>query len=146
MAEVFVDTSAWYPIVVANHPDHAEVANTLRDLLKAGDRLVTTNLVVAEAHALLLHRASRDVALEFAKTVGEPPTVIVHSDHALERGAISDWLARYADQDFSLADGVSFAVMRNRRISQALTLDVHFASAGFRMLPARVPRQRRRGR
>lgn len=136
MAELFVDTSAWYPAVVASHADHLTVAEALHDALAAGARLVTTNLVVMETHALLLHRANRGVALTFARTAYEPPTVVVTSSLELERSAITDWLSRYADQDFSLADGVSFAVMKSRGISQALTLDAHFGIAGFELVPA----------
>ncbi|HEX9565095.1 MAG TPA: PIN domain-containing protein [Gemmatimonadaceae bacterium] len=144
MAELFVDTSAWYPAVVASHPDHAAIAEVLHDALRAGARLVTTNLVVMETHALLLHRANRDVALTFAKTVIEPPTVVVASTLELEQRAVDDWVARFADQGFSLADGVSFAVMKARRITQALSLDAHFAVAGFQVLPSGGTRRRRR--
>ena len=41
------------------------------------------------------------------------------------------WLARYDDQGFSFADAVSFAVMTERGIREALTLDRHFVVAGF---------------
>ena len=41
------------------------------------------------------------------------------------------WLARYDDQGFSFADAVSFAVMTERGIRDALTLDHHFVVAGF---------------
>ena len=143
MAELFVDTSAWYPAVVASHADHSAVAEVLHDAVRAGARLVTTNLVVAETHALLLHRAGRGIALTYARTVREPPTVVVWSDHELEKRALSDWLTKYEDQDCSLADAVSFAVMKSRGISEALALDAHFATAGFRTLPAPRPRRRR---
>jgi predicted nucleic acid-binding protein len=144
VAELFVDTSAWYSAVVASHGDHSTVAEALHDALAAGARLVTTNLVVMETHALLLHRANRGAALTFARTVYEPPTVVVTSDLELERSAITDWLSRYGDQDFSLADGVSFAVMKSRGISRALTLDAHFGIGGFEVLPATRPRRRSR--
>ncbi len=144
MAELFVDTSAWYPIIVASHPDHSAVADALKDALGAGVRIITTNLVVMETHALLLNRVGRSVALNFARTVSEPPTVVVSSGAELEQRAIAEWLSRYADQDFSFTDAVSFSVMTTRGISQALTLDAHFAVAGFRVLPAVSPRRRRR--
>lgn len=144
MAELFVDTSAWYPAVVASHADHSAVAEVLHDAVRAGARLVTTNLIVAETHALLLHRAGRGIALSFARTVREPPTVVVWSDHELEKRAMTDWLAKYDDQDFSLADTVSFAVMKSRDISEALALDAHFVTAGFRTLPTTRPSTRRR--
>ncbi|MGQ0642761.1 MAG: type II toxin-antitoxin system VapC family toxin [Gemmatimonadaceae bacterium] len=135
VAELFVDTSAWYPAIVASHPAHADVAAALHNAVRAGARLVTTNLLLAETHALLLQRAGRQVALMFARTVVEPPTVLVWSTAELERRALEDWIARYYDQDFSFADAVSFAVMKSRGISHALTLDRHFATAGFHPVP-----------
>ena len=42
---------------------------------------------------------------------------------------------RYDDRDFSLADAVSFEVMAQRGVREALTLDHHFAAAGFVAVP-----------
>ena len=130
-AEFFVDTSAWYPLVVSKHPDHARLGARLRTLIREHHRLVTTNLVVAETHALLLRRVGRPTALTFVRTVHESPNVVVHSTREIELAAERSWLARFTDQDFSLTDAVSFAVMTERGIREALTLDVHFAVAGF---------------
>ena len=131
-AEFFVDTSAWYPLIVAKHPDHARLGSALRGLIRNHRRLVTTNLVVAETHALVLRRVGRAPALTFLQTVGESPNIVVRSSRELEAAAERDWLARYDDQDFSFADAVSFAVMTERGIREALTLDHQFAVAGFR--------------
>ena len=49
----------------------------------------------------------------------------------LEEAAEEEWLGRFTDQDFSLTDAVSFTVMAERGIEEALTLDHHFATAGF---------------
>ena len=129
--EFFVDTSAWYPLIVARHPDHARLGSALRALIRNHRRLVTTNLVVAETHALLLRRVGHATALTFVQTVGEPPNVVVRSSSQLEAAAERDWLARYDDQEFSFADAVSFAVMTERAIRDALTLNHHFVVAGF---------------
>jgi predicted nucleic acid-binding protein len=133
-AEFFVDTSAWYPLLVAKHPDHAGLALALRGLIRNHRRLVTTNLVVAETHALLLRRVGRATAIAFVKTVDEAPNVVVRSTREMEREAERDWLVRYTDQDFSLTDAVSFAVMSGRRIRDALSLDHHFVVAGFQAI------------
>jgi predicted nucleic acid-binding protein len=100
-AEVFVDTSAWYPLLLRAHPDHDRLAAPLR-------------------------------ALAFVRTVAEPPNVVVHSTAEVEAKAIRAWLRRYRDQDFSFTDAVSFVVMTERRIDEALTLDRRFRVAGFR--------------
>lgn len=107
----------------------------MAERVQRGVRIVTTNLIVSEMHALLLHRAGRKAALVFVQTVREPPILIVASSVELERDAVAQWLEKYADQDFSFADAVSFAVMKGRKIREALTLDGHFAVAGFAVVP-----------
>lgn len=134
-AEFFVDTSAWYPLTRSDDANQARLARALNRAVGRGGRVVTTNLVVAETQALLLRWTSRQIGLAFVRTVREPPNVVVPSSPALEAAAIHDWLERYDDQDFSFADAVSFAVMTERGITEALTLDRHFATAGFHMLP-----------
>jgi hypothetical protein len=133
--ELFVDTSGWYPALVRTNSAHPSVSAALRDAVREGRRLVTTNLVVAETHALLLSRVGRDPALAFLRGARQAPTVVVECDPGLEAKALADWIDRYADQDFTLTDAVSVAVMAERGIDTALSLDRHFAVAGFVLTP-----------
>jgi len=133
--ELFVDTSAWYPLADARHPDHEALAAALRARVAAGTRVVTTNLVVAETHALLLRRLGREVALRFVREIRGEPLVVETSTPELEVRAAEEWLARYDDKDLSLTDAVSFTVMKDRGLEEALTLDPHFAAAGFTVVP-----------
>jgi predicted nucleic acid-binding protein len=133
--ELFVDTSAWYPIVVQRHPDHIACATALLDAVSGGVRIVTTNLILAETYVLLSRRVRRETALVFIRTVREPPNLVIASDPDLEIAAVNDWLEPFEDQDFSFADAVSFAVMKLRGIERALTLDHHFVVAGFSVIP-----------
>jgi predicted nucleic acid-binding protein len=73
--------------------------------------------------------------MEFLREVRRPPNVVLTSDEVVETKALDDWLSRFSDQDFSFTDAVSFAVMRQRRIGEALALDQHFATAGFDVVP-----------
>ncbi len=43
-------------------------------------------------------------------------------------------LARRLDKDWSLTDCISFAVMQERSLTEALTSDHHFEQAGFTAL------------
>ncbi|MGA2384414.1 MAG: PIN domain-containing protein [Gemmatimonadales bacterium] len=131
-----MDASAWFPLMARGHPDHTRIAAALRQRRRAGARVLTTNLVVAETHALLVRRVHRAAALAFLRQVGLAGELVVSSTSELELRARQDWLERFADQDFSLADAVSFAVMSERGIREALTQDRHFATAGFVMVPA----------
>ena len=44
-------------------------------------------------------------------------------------------MRRYSDQRFSLTDAISFVVMEELEVREALTLDRHFATAGFVVVP-----------
>lgn len=98
--------------------------------------MVATNLIVAETHALLLSRIGWRAALRFLRVVRQSPNEVVSATTDLEDRAITHWLERYEDQDFSLADAVSFEVMAGQRIREVLTLDHRFAVAEFVMVPA----------
>jgi predicted nucleic acid-binding protein len=133
-AELFVDTSAWFPIADSHEQDHARLARALRERVQRGARVVTTDFVLAESHALIMRRVHREAAQAFLHTVRRPPNVIVPGSGHVD-DAIRQWLGRFTDQDFSLTDGVSFAVMTDRGIREALTLDHHFVAAGFVAVP-----------
>ena len=134
MDELFVDTSAWYPLVVKSHPDHDRLSAALRASVERRARIVTSNLVIAESHALIMRRAGIASGLRFVQLVRASPNVVVASNVQLEDAAINDWLTRFADQPFSMVDAVSFAIMAERGTRAALTLDRHFAIAGFQMV------------
>jgi predicted nucleic acid-binding protein len=134
-AELFVDTSAWYVLAVTSAPQHRKVSGALRQRIERGARIVTTNLIVAETHALLLRRTSRKVALTFVREVRRAPNIVITSSAEYEESAVTDWLEKFDDQFFSLTDAVSFAVMSDRGIREALALDHHFAVAGFVVVP-----------
>ncbi len=129
--ELFVDTSAWYPLVDRSAPGHARLAAVLRERITDGWTLVTTNLVLAESHALIMRRIGNEPALSFLLDVRAAPNIVEFSTPEREERAERDWLARYRDQAFSLTDAVSFTVMAERGIGEALALDRHFATAGF---------------
>jgi len=131
MRELFVDTSAWYPLVVRSAPGHASLGAAIREHILSGSRIVTTSLVIAESHAMIMRRAGIEAGLAFLRRVRQPPTIVVEYTADLEEEAIEQWLGRYRDQRFSMTDAVSFAVMRRREIPEALTLDAHFAIAGY---------------
>jgi len=134
-AELFVDTSGWFPLADAGDPAHARVARALRGAVQNGRRMVTTNLVIAETHALIMRRIHRRAALAFLREVRREPHVVVTSTPEYEAQAQREWLERYDNQDFSLTDAVSFSVMTDRGIREALAVDHHFATAGFAVLP-----------
>lgn len=131
-----MDTSGWFPLVDNENPAHDRVAQALRNSVRKKRRIVTTNLVIAETHALIMRRIHRTAAIAFLREVSRAPNIVISSTPEYEATAEADWLSRYADHDFSVTDAVSFAVMSDRNIREALGLDNHFVVAGFSLLPA----------
>jgi len=133
--EIFVDASAW--IALANVKDffHEAAKAIYPRLLREYRRLVTTNLVVAEVYVVLRKGLGHGAAISFLENLRQSPRILkVCSTPELERQA-EKLLRQYADQDFSYADAVSFAFMRERGISEAFAFDHHFTTMGFVMLP-----------
>jgi predicted nucleic acid-binding protein len=134
--EVFVDAAAWVAIVDRGDTHHEAAVAFHQRMMKERRPFVTTNLVIAEAHALILRYGGYRIAMSFLTSVRPALRLAkVFANEALEAEAESI-LARYADQDFSLADAVSLAVMAQRGIEEAFTFDSHFLTAGFVVRPA----------
>lgn len=92
--------------------------------------IVTTEYVLMEV-GNLLSRSSRNTFVAFYRELKvHPNTETVPSSPDLFAKGI-ELFARRADQTWSVTDCVSFIVMRDRGISEALTFDRHFEQAGF---------------
>lgn len=134
-AAVFLDTSGWLAVVSPRELAHARARAAYAECLRRGGQLVTTALVVAELHTLLLRFRGPAFALEFLdRLAADPSHEVVDVDRDLRVSAVERWLRRYDDQAFSLTDAVSFEVMRRRRLRRALAIDRHFVAAGFEIL------------
>lgn len=127
---LFVDTSIWYAAV-----DSSDVDNTRAvDILKSGEEFVTTDQVLVETWMLLQRRIRRETAERFWGNIREGIVIIEPVGVADLESAWQIGLS-WPDQDFSIVDRTSFAVMRRLGIERAASLDDHFAV--FRFGPQR---------
>lgn len=144
---VFLDTSGWLAAASAHEHHHREVVAAYNDLVQRRVVLVTTNLVLAEMHALVVrHRGAAAGCSLLDAIYSDPSYRVVAVTRELEATATDRWLRPFRDQAFSLTDAVSFEVMRSERIGEALALDRHFEIAGYQLLPRLGSRPTRQGR
>jgi uncharacterized protein len=127
---LFVDTSIWYAAA-----DKADISNSrAKAILSQGELLVTTDHVLIETWTLIHHRLGRRAAERFWEAMRNGVS-------ALETVGPADLEAAweigntYRDQDFSIVDRTSFAVMRRLGLERAASLDDDFAV--FRFGPGR---------
>lgn len=135
MPGLFLDTAGWFAAITPRESGHAKARKIYGEAAKAGDRLVTTPLVVAEMHAMILRWANVAAGRDFLELALESGThTVVEPDADLMTAAVARWIKRFQDKPFTLCDAVSFEVMRRERITRALTFDKHFSMAGFATL------------
>ncbi len=124
----FADTSFWYAYQERRDARH-EMA---RALVRRGvGRVLTTNHVVGETWSLLRRRSGHRAAVGFLDRLSALPDVeTLHVEPGLEDEAWR-WLRARPEREYSFVDATSFAVMRKRRIREALAFDGDFNGAGF---------------
>ena len=127
---LFVDTSAWY--AAADTSDHDN--RSAKKILATGERLISSDHVLAETWILLRHRLGRDAAerywggLRSGVATIEP---VASADLEVAWSIGQD----YPDQGFSIVDRTSFAVMQRLGIERVASFDDDFAV--FRYGPGR---------
>jgi predicted nucleic acid-binding protein len=128
---MLLDTSGLLCLHNRAEPFHAHA----RTLYHVAQRRLTHNYVLAEFVALAnARRLPRMAALSFiVDLVGSPDIETVWVDTALHREAM-DLLLTRQDKTYSLCDAVSFVLMRQRHLTEALTTDHHFEQEGFQRL------------
>ena len=128
---MLLDTSGLLCFIDPGEGQHADAVT----YLESAERCVTHNLVITELVALgEVRGVSRQKLLDFAR--GLPNLkfidfVFVHDE--LHELAL-DLLTNRLDKEWSLCDAVSFILMKDWEINDALTTDHHFEQAGFRRL------------
>ena len=136
MNEVFLDTSGWFAALSPREASHQPALAAYQEWINGGRHLVTTTLVAAEMQVLVMRFRGPSEGLRFLDSLYQDATHhVVSVNRDLERRAIDSWLRRFRDKPISLADAVSFQVMRERRIRHVLALDEHFEMAGFTLVP-----------
>jgi uncharacterized protein len=133
-SEVFLDTA--YAIALSSLKDryHARAAALADELEQRHVRLLTTRAVLLEIGSALARQRFRRAAVALLDALEHDPTVeIVPLTEAIFAKAFQLYRDR-PDKEWGLTDCVSFVVMQDRGLTEALTTDDHFRQAGFRAL------------
>jgi uncharacterized protein len=131
MKPVFADASFYVAAVNPRDALHAGAAGYARSSFGP---IITTEHVLVEVGNWLAKSNDRAVFVQLMKEIraDHRTTVIVGDPTLFERGL--DLYTRRPDKSWSLTDCISFVVMQERGLTDALTGDHHFEQAGFRVL------------
>jgi predicted nucleic acid-binding protein len=123
---LFVDTSAFYAAADSGDSSHRRAI----DVLGAGEPLLTSDHVLVESWILVRHRLGRDAAERYWSAVRGGAAAIepvIAADLEVAWGIGQTFI----DQDFSIVDRTSFAVMHRLGVTRVASFDDDFAVYRF---------------
>src|SRR5262245_50617160 len=123
--ELFVDSSGFFALLAQRDVWHAKAEKEVRRAKQQRRRLVTTDYVLDETATLLkAHGAPQLCAELFDRVFHSAACQIQWMDTDRFRSARTFFL-KHSDQSWSFTDCVSFCVMKNLGLRDALTTDQH---------------------
>ncbi len=131
---LFLDTS--YAIALSSRNDgfHQQAITVSTQIEQERSNLVTTRAITLEIGNALSRLRYRHVSIALLESLEQDASIeIVPISEPLYRRAFDLYRSR-PDKDWGLTDCLSFVVMKDREISEALTADEHFQQAGFQAL------------
>jgi predicted nucleic acid-binding protein len=128
---MLLDTSGLLCLHFKTEPLHTQACNAYK---KSVIRL-THSYIISEYVALAnARRLPRQFVLDFVVDLLDNPDIeTIWVDEQLHRAAV-ELLTLRQDKTYSLCDLVSFVLMQQRGITEALTTDRHFEQEGFTRL------------
>ncbi len=131
MTDVFIDTSFVVALVNEKDQNHRlalDLAETVTE-----QRLVTTDAILLEIGNALSRNFKRESVEIIEEFLTSDDVQVIHLHPKLFRKAFDLYKSR-SDKLWGLIDCVSFVVMKELGITDALSADKHFEQAGFNIL------------
>jgi hypothetical protein len=136
VTDVFADSAFWIALVV-KQDEHHERAQKWATHIHGS--ITTTEPVILETANALARPNWRPNTIRLIDHLYQRSDVdVVRMDDSLWQAAWDLYCERL-DKGWSLTDCVSFVVMQERGLVDALTTDLHFQQAGFRALLLQDP-------
>lgn len=121
---LLIDTGAFYAL--ADDADrNARVARSFFRERLGTDEFVTNSAVMLESWTLIRNKLGWDAADRYLDGLRKSPITILFIEPA-DLEAAGRIMADYADQEFSLTDALSFALMERNGITDAFAFDKDF--------------------
>jgi len=131
MKPVFIDTSYYVALLSLGDVNHDRAVRLARELKRP---MILTEFVLLELANALSRLIDRQLFVRLLPHLRANPnvTIVPASPELFDRGYVL--YASRADKNWSLTDCISFVVMKEYGLHDALTADHHFEQAGFHAL------------
>ena len=130
---IFIDSGAFLARYLGKDQHHRLAQQGWRNIRKTRLLCFTSNFVLNETFTLLARRAGYSFAAERARNILTSPILTILRPQSEDESEVVDLFEKFADQQVSFTDCISFALMRKHKIRSAFSFDSHFEAAGFRL-------------
>jgi len=132
--DIFVDTSGFYALLVKGDDRHQAADRVLREARRRKRGFVTSDYVLDETATLLKARGFVHLLGPFFETIEKSQACRIEWTDPDRFQEAQAFFLKHADQAWSFTDCLSFRIMNQLRLKDALTKDGHFHEAGFAVL------------
>ena len=128
---IFIDSS--YILALVNtHDEFHKIAKRLANEINT--KLVTTEAILVEIGNALSRLQWRELSIATLNDLRNDESVeVIPISPELFTKALKLYSSRL-DKEWGMTDCISFVVMKDRKLTDALTTDHHFEQAGFKVL------------
>jgi predicted nucleic acid-binding protein len=131
---IFVDTGAWIAASVVADTHHEEATALWTELLAKGGRAFTSVPVIIETYTYMQRGLGIEVARAWRSAMATIPRLEILDCGATDLAAAWPWLDRRDLYKLGIVDASSFVLMKKHKLRRAFSFDIHFATAGFKLL------------
>jgi predicted nucleic acid-binding protein len=134
MRSVFADTGYFIALLSDVDALHSHAKNLATTLAEKHIHVFTSQAVMIETlDGFARHNRRTWVSIFVRELTDDPDVTVIPVTPERFRAGLDLFTSRI-DKTWGMTDCISFAIMRERKLKQALTADKHFVQAGFEAL------------
>jgi predicted nucleic acid-binding protein len=129
-SKILIDTDAFVSLASASDSGHGW-AERVRGKLMQGEYLFfLTNFSYGEALTVISQRVGHKIAVRVAEEIDGGEYVLVEVDKKLRMKGLQ-WFGQQTSKNVSFTDCINMALMKQLKINQVFSRDVHYKKNGF---------------
>ncbi len=128
---LFLDTGGFFSIFATDCPHHDKAIEFMQNAARARRPTVTTDYVIQETATLFVARRKPRLVPVFFESIEQSFSLDIHWMTPEDFSTAQSFMLKHNEQPFSFTDCVSFVLMRELGLAEALATDTHFLTAGF---------------
>ena len=130
---IYIDTGAFLARYVSRDQYHRRALEGWKRLEESGQQCFASHFVLSETFTLLARRAGYRFAAERARHIFSSEHLTILRSSQEDEYEVLELFEKYADQEVSFTDCVSFVLMRVKNLRTVFSFDTHFERAGFQL-------------